>query len=116
MEEVFDEEHDHFPADVVMRGLSNSQKGVVLRCQDRKINQPKRIIDEFNYINSNLIHDNEEAIEVPTTAMITSFLSYLRRRHRGGIAVGRTTLQDVEAYANAANFGKLNTQNLFFST
>ena len=115
-EEVDDEGHDHFAADVVMRRLSNSQKGVVLRCQDRKINQPKKILDEFNYFNSNLIHDNEEAIEVPTTAMITSFLSYLRHRHRGGIAVGSTTLQDVEAYTNAASFGELITQNFFYST
>ena len=107
MEEVVDEEHDHFAEDVVLRGLSKSQKEVVLRYQDRKISQPKRIIDEFNYMNAQRIGNNEVAIEVPTTVLITIFLSYLRRQQRGGVAVGKTTLQDLEAYANASVFGKL---------
>jgi hypothetical protein len=43
------------------------------------LGQPKRIIEEFNYLNIEEIGEHEEAIEVPTTAMITSLLSYLRR-------------------------------------
>ena len=61
-------------------------------------------MDEFNYLNVERIAVNEIAIEVPTTAMITSFMSYLRRQQRGGVAVGTTTLQDIEAYANASAY------------
>ena len=104
LEEIIDEEHNHYGEDVVLRGLSNSQKEVVLRCQDRKVSQPKWIVDEFNYLNVERIAVNEIAIEVPTTAMITSFMSYLRRQQRGGVAVGTTTLQDIEAYANASAY------------
>jgi hypothetical protein len=70
-------------------------------------------VDEFNYLNIERIAAKEIAIEVPTTAMITSFLSYLRRQQRGGVAVGKTTLQDIEAYANASAFGKLITPKVF---
>ena len=40
------------------------------------LGQPKWIIEEFIYLNIEEIGEDEEA--TPTTAMITSFLSYLR--------------------------------------
>lgn len=82
LEEVVDEVHDLF-----LECWKSSKDHVLCEMVVYFINDffqmeftrsSKRIMEEFNYLNIEEIGENEEAIEVPTTAIITSFLSYLR--------------------------------------
>ena len=48
IEEVLNEEHDHEVEGIPHRGLSREQKGIVLFCEERRIDAPKRVLAEFN--------------------------------------------------------------------
>ena len=94
IEEIANEVHDHTAADVILRGLSPRQKEIVLQCLMRKQGMPKRVIDEFVRQAAIQLAANLPVVPTPTTDMISSFISHHRKRERGGIAVGKTSLQD----------------------
>ena len=48
IEEVLNEEHDHEVEGIPLRGLSREQKGIVLFCEEKGIDAPKRVLAEFN--------------------------------------------------------------------
>ena len=48
IEVVLNEEHDHEVEGIPHRGLSREQKGIVLFCEERRIDAPKRVLAEFN--------------------------------------------------------------------
>ena len=48
IEEVLNEEHDHEVEGIPHRGFSWEQKGIVLFCEERRIDAPKRVLAEFN--------------------------------------------------------------------
>ena len=49
---------------------------------------------------------NLPVVPTPTTDMISSFISHHRKRERDGIAVGKTSLQDLETFARENRIGK----------
>ena len=106
IEEIANEVHDHTAADVILRGLSPRQKEIVLQCFMRKQGMPKRVIDEFVRQAAIQLAANLPVVPTPTTDMISSFISHHRKRERGGIAVGKTSLQDLETFARENRIGK----------
>lgn len=106
IEEIANEVHDHTAADVILRGLSPRQKEIVLQCLMRKQGMPKRVIDEFVRQAAIQLAANLPVVPTPTTDMISSFTSHYRKRERGGIAVGKTSLQDLETFARENRIGK----------
>ena len=106
IEEVRDDIHDHAAAGINMRGMSASQKEVVIRCEKRRMSQPKRVIDEFTRLATAAIASNAFVIPTPTPDMISSFLSNRKKASRNGVAVGRKTLQDLARFSNSNRFGK----------
>ena len=108
IEEVAEEVHDHAAEDVILRGLSPRQKEIVLQCHMRRQGMPKRVIDEFVRQAAIQLAANLPVVPTPTTDMISSFLSYHRKRERAGIAVGETTLQDLETFARDNRIGNQN--------
>ena len=75
-EEVLNEEHDHEVEGIPLRGLSQEQKGIVLFCEERRIGAPKRVLAGFHRRGNMNIAANVAVIPTPTTALISSFLSY----------------------------------------
>ena len=106
IEEVLNEEHDHVVEGMPLRGLSREQKGIVLFCEERRIGAPKRVLAEFHRRGNVNIVANVAVIPTPTTALISSFLSYHRKKMRGNMGVGKATLYDIEAYSLSKKFGK----------
>lgn len=106
MEEVVGQDHHHDGVDIALRGLSKQQKAIVLQCDSRRLGAPKRVIEEFQRLAQIQIEANAPVVPTPTTSMISSFLSYRHMMDRGGIAVGSTTLQDLEVYSEANKFGE----------
>lgn len=100
------EEHDHLAVDLNIRGLSDAQKAVVLECLDRQQTGAKSIIREFERLARLQIAANLNVVPTPQTKMINSFLCYHRLQERGGIPVGQTSLQDLEAFADQRPFGE----------
>ena len=100
IEEVLNEEHDHEVEGIPLRGLSQEQKGIVLFCEERRIGAPKRVLAGFRR------RGNVAVIPTPTTALISSFLSYHWKKLRGNMGVGKATLYDIEAYSLSKKFGK----------
>lgn len=112
VEEVANEIHDHAAADVNIRGLSTQQKEIVLQCQMRRQSAPKRVIDEFDRQAAIQLAANLPVVPTPTTAMISSFLSHYRKLQRAGIPVGKTSLQDLEKFAEDHRIGNKNNQTI----
>ena len=106
MDEVVGQDHHHDGVDIALRGLSKAQKAIVLQCDSRRLGAPKRVIEEFQRLAQIQIEANAPVVPTPTTSMISSFLSYRHMMDRGGIAVGSTTLQDLEVYSEANKFGE----------
>ena len=98
----------HAAEDVIHRGLSPRQKEIVHQCHMRRQGMPKRVIDEFVRQAAIQLAANLPVVPTPTTDMISSFLSYHRKRERAGIAVGETTLQDLETFARDNRIGNQN--------
>lgn len=107
MEEVRDEVHDHAAVCLKRRGMSAAQKDIVIQCECRRQSQPKWVIDEFTRLATAAIAANEIVIPTPTTDMISSFLSNRKKAARNGVAVGKTTLHDLDRYANTNRFSTL---------
>lgn len=99
-------EHDHTVAELNLRGLSEAQKAVVLACLDRRQSGAKAIIREFERLALLQIVSNLPVVPTPPVKMINSYLCYQRLQERGGIAVGKTSLQDLEHFANQRPFGE----------
>lgn len=59
IEEVTDEAHDYRAMVVNLRGLSESQKEIVIQCERRRSCAPKRVIEELNRLASSAIGRNE---------------------------------------------------------
>ena len=95
-EEVLNEEHDHEVEGIPLRGLSREQKGIVLFCEERRIGAPKRVLAGFRRRGNVNIAANVAVIPTPTTALISSFLSYHWKKLRGNMGVGKATLYDIE--------------------
>ena len=72
----------------------------------RKQGMPKRVIDEFVRQAAIQLAANLPVVPTPTTDMISSFISQHRKRERDGIAVGKTSLQDLETFARENRIGK----------
>jgi hypothetical protein len=100
------EEHDHTAVDLNLRGLSDAQKAIVLWCLERQQTGAKSIIREFERLARLQIAANLNVVPTPPTTMINSFLCYHRLQERGGIPVGQTSLEDLEAFANQRPFGE----------
>ena len=97
IEEVLNEEHDYEVEGIPLRGLSGEHKGIVLFCEERRIGAPKRVLAGFHRRGNVNIAANVAVIPTPTTALISSFLSYHRKKLRGNVLVGKATLCDIEA-------------------
>ena len=54
-----------------MRGMSASQKEIVMKCERRRMAQPKRVVDEFNRLATEAIASNATVIPTPTTVHST---------------------------------------------
>ena len=106
IEEEMGREHDHTAAEIILRGLSKSQKGIVLDCFQRRQCSPKFILSEFERLAAHQRANNGLVVPTPRLAMITSFLAYHKKQEMGGIPVGQTTLQDLENFADEKAFGK----------
>lgn len=102
------EEHDHTAVDLNIRGLSDAQKAIVLSCLERQQRGAKPIISEFERLARLQIVANLPVVPTPPATMITSYLSHYRHLERGGVPVGKTSLQDLEAFANRKQFGECN--------
>lgn len=107
IEEDLSEEHDHEAADVVVRGMTFAQKAVVLNCAARRQCAPKQIIEEFGRLAKIDIAANQPVVPTPSMRMISSFMAYRRLRTRQNVAVGSTSLEDLEQYSLNKKFGKL---------
>lgn len=107
IEEDLSEEHDHEAADVVLRGMTAAQKAVVLSCHARRQSTPKQIVEEFGRLAKIEIAANQPVVPTPSMRMIGSFTAYRRKMSRKGVAVGSTSLEDLEAYSLSKKFGKL---------
>ena len=105
VEEVRGEIHDHLAEGMNLRGLSTEQKNIVNLCERRKLGAPKRVIDEFTRLAATSLQQNKPIVPTPTSEMISSYLSNRRKIARRGVAVGMTTLQDLENYSNINKFG-----------
>ena len=90
-----------------MLGMSMSQKGIVLEMEQRNMGAPSRVQNEFKRRAVANIADNIPAITEPSVAKISSYLSYQRKKLRGGVPVGRTTLEDLSNFAASKQHGKL---------
>jgi hypothetical protein len=112
VEEVANEIHDHAAADINIRGLSTQQKEIVLQCHMRKHSAPRRVIDEFDRQAAIQLAANLPVVPTPTTAMISSFTSHYRKLQRRGIPVGKTSLQDLEKFAQDHRIGNKNNQTV----
>ena len=77
----------------------------VIQCERRRMSQPTRVIDEFNRLANAAIAANESVIPTPTTDMNSSFLSSRKKTARNGVAVGKTTFQDLARFANTNILG-----------
>lgn len=106
IEEVRGEVHDHLAEGINLRGLSTEQRDIVNLCERRKLGAPKRVIDEFTRLAATALEQNKPVVPTPTSAMISSYLSNCRKIARRGVAVGMTTIQDLENYADINKFGK----------
>ena len=113
IEEVAEEDHDHDAADVVARGLTAQQKEIVLLCHKRRQGAPKSVIAEFERLARIQVASNLPVVPTPKKDMISSFLSHHRKTERGGIAVGSTTLQDLQSYAVAHMMDKSTVSSVF---
>ena len=90
----------------IQTGLTNKQKALVLLCNERHLGAPSRIQSEFRRAAVISLAANDPVMAEPSVGKIASFLSYQRKKQRGGVAVGRTTLQDVEEYASRMAHGE----------
>ena len=77
----------------------------MLKCLDRRQTGAKAMITEFERLARLQIVANLQVVPTPQKKMINSFLCYHRLQERGGIPVGKTTLQDLESFANQRQFG-----------
>ena len=77
----------------------------VIQCERRRMSQPKHVIDEFNRLATAAIASNESAIPTTTTDMISSFLCNRKKAARNGVAVSKTTFQDLDRFANTNILG-----------
>ena len=93
------------PYATLTTGMTNAQKAIVMECNRRRMGAPSRVQAEFKRKGDANLAANIIAIAKPSVSMIASFLSYERKKARGGVAVGRTTLQDLEAYASQKQYG-----------
>ena len=75
--------------------MTKSQKDVVMLMHNRNMGAPSRVQSEFKRIAITNAANNINIIPEPSVAKISSFLSYGRKKQRGGVPVGRTTLQDL---------------------
>ena len=78
----------------------------------RRQSAPKRVIDEFDRQAAIQLAANLPVIPTPATAMISNFLSHYRKLQRAGIPVGKTSLQDLEKFAEDHRIGNKNNQTI----
>ena len=90
-----------------MKGMTVEQKKIVLECHNRRQGAPSRVQLEFSRTAIRQREENIPAVAKPSVAQVSSFLSYKRRMDRGGVAVGKTTLQDIAAFGLANEYGEL---------
>ena len=86
--------------------MTKSQKDVVLLMSQRNMGAPSRVQNEFKRMAVVNVAANVQVIAEPSVAKISSFLSYERKKRRGGVPVGRTTLQDLANFAATKQHGE----------
>ena len=68
-------------------------------CNQQNAFKLSQIIREFNRLQQLAILANEDPIPTPRKVAISSFTSYVRKLHRGGLAVGDQSLQHIFDFA-----------------
>ena len=114
-------EHHHVLEQVPGRGLSNEQKEIILECYSRDCGAPKKVCITCGF-SSKLVNfkrhsnlymkvvreftrstqgNNVPPIPTLVISMISSFLTYQRKKERGGRLVGGQSTEDILAFAAA---------------
>ena len=95
--------------------MTLEQKRIVLECHNRRQGAPSRVQLEFGRTIALQREQNIPAVAKPSVARVSSFLSYKRRKDRGGVAVGKTSLQDIAAFGLANEYGELVNNDIFLN-
>ena len=82
--------------------MTLEQKRIVLECHNRRQGASSRVQLEFGRTAIRQREENIPVVAKPSVTQVSSFLSYKRRRKdRGGVAVGKTSPQDIAAFGLA---------------
>ena len=100
------EAHDHTAVDLNIWGLSDAQKAIALACLERQQTGAKPIISDFERLARLQIVANLPVVPTPPATMINSYVCHYRHVERGLVPVGKTTLEDLEDFANLRQFGE----------
>ena len=67
---------------------------------------PLRVIQEFKREATLNLGQQVPVVPEPTRSAIASYLSYKHKVARNGVDVGKTSVQDIDAFAALHQFGK----------
>ena len=84
--------------------MTKAQKMLVLECNGRRMGQPSRVQKEFQRAAAANLVANVAVIAEPILTQISSFLSYERQKRRGGVSVGKATLEDLQSLADSLKY------------